>query len=1547
MGLPEGAIVAGTQSTPTWGAMPRFAGIVAAAVGIALSAAAWLGVKQAGERRIEARFHELAAARAERVGFELERYRDDLVTLAGHIAAADSIDAATFDRMAGARIETLRGLQSLAWVVPARDPAPQPQAGTSAHAADGDAALGSADAHSPLVYRHVVSFAQPSGQHAPIAGRALSLSVAQRALFERARVSGEPVVSPPLRTQNYPYEAPLYRTVVAVHIGKRGAAPEPATVRGYLVGTYRAQDAVESALLRAHPPLALRVTDLGEAVGTNLLAIYDRPTETASVGMSIQRAHIAMDTRLWELEFAPTDEFVQENRTDEAMLALLLGLALTAAATAAAFASARWRHDILDLVAQRTSELAASEARQRAVIAYMADALVVTDSGGVIESVNAAAQRLFGWDAAQLIGRDVSMLVADADELARSAGDGEWVEQVSLPHFGHVESLATRRDGSTFPVAVALSQVREQGRVRRIALMRDVSQERRAERAMSLLIAGTSNVTGRAFLDAATRSLAQALGVRYAFIAEAGATSGELHIVSLWSGERHEPGRSYPLAGKPCAEVFAGEPRCHADRLLQLFPRANLMRELNARSYVGHPLRAADGRALGILALMDVNPLAEAPLAASLLSLAASRVSAEMERLESDQALLISRERVELALEGSQLALWDLNVSTGAVFLSERWAAMMGQQPAVMLTSLAELFARVNSEDRNAVDRAFRGALIGASPFYEVTHRVMREDGTYVWVRSHGKVSQRDGHGRALRMVGTNADVTWEKTAVEEVARRERELRAISDNVPAVIVRLDRQLRYLYANQRYARVVGVFAEELRGKHIADVLGAASFRQIEAHFMRALDGETVTYERELSVAGERRWLEVTVIPDADADWAVHGCLAIGIDVTERKEIERRMVEARRNAEDTARAKSEFLAMMSHEIRTPMNGVIGLAGLLLDSDLNAEQRGYAETLHRSASGLLDILNDVLDMSKIEAGKLALQPEPFDLTATVEDVAALWAPKAAAKTLDLAVEMDALCPRRVVGDAGRIRQVLGNLIGNAVKFTAAGHVLVRVAAAGEASRIRFEVSDTGVGVSEEQRRRLFQPFSQADASTTRRFGGTGLGLAICRRLVELMEGEIGVESEPDRGSTFWFNARLPAAAGQALAAPSALDGAAVLVVDDHRCSRRALVSQLATLAMQARACDAGEVHQRLRAGTTTYRAVLIAQDIRGMDGMELGRRLDADPSLRSIPRVLLASGAQRIDATQAQAAGFAAVMGKPARTDALRRLLEALLSGRADAEMGKRPEHGESPQRLSGRVLLVEDNEVNRRVAASVLARLGLEVGAATNGREALAKLQAERFDLVLMDMHMPEMDGLEATREIRRREHGRGSKVPVVAMTANVLPEARAACLDAGMDDFLPKPLVRAQLVTSLQRWLPRQPTGGAAEVVPLRRDVHDQPLDYERLADLHAAMGADLAKLMDVFLASALDLVRAMQAAVQAHAGELLGRHAHTLKSSAANVGATQLSRLARQIESDARGGPLDQCAAYVAELERELERVRPLLLQGVVDATGQARTAAR
>jgi PAS domain S-box-containing protein len=818
-------------------------------------------------------------------------------------------------------------------------------------------------------------------------------------------------------------------------------------------------------------------------------------------------------------------------------------------------------------------------------------------------------------------------------------------------------------------------------------------------------------------------------------------------------------------------------------------------------------------------------------------------------------------------------------------------------------------------------------------------------------------------------------DVSEEQASRVAAQHSERRLRTIMNHIPVTVSYIDARYRYRYINHAQETWLGKSEQEVVGKHVRDVGGPELWGSIEPHLSTALAGQSVAVEREtIAPNGNPVWHSGRHVPDVDETGKVVGVYTVFFDTTQRALAEKALHDtvhelraANAAAERASKAKSEFLANMSHEIRTPMNGMMGLTELLLDTPLRAQQRTFLETVRSSGETLLSIINDILDFSKIEAGKLEVETLDFDLYQAVEDVVQLMAPRAQAKKLELACRIDDRLPAAVRGDPYRFRQVLTNLIANAVKFTERGEVVVSVRV-DEAGLLHASVRDTGIGIDEDVRRRLFTAFEQADGSTTRRFGGTGLGLAICRHLIGLLGGQIGVDSVPGEGSTFWFT--LPLVEAQcppAVPYPGELAGRRVLVVDDNATNAEILEHHTHAVGMRCETAGDGlsglERLRRAQREGHPFELAIVDMKMPRMDGLELAAAVRADPALSSLRIVLVTSLHSNDELSRAREVGISAYLSKPVRRQELYRALAQAVSGSVATDTARRDPP--SVLHIRARVLMAEDNGVNQFVARNMLKSLGCEFDIVPNGREALVAVQRGSYDIVLMDCQMPVMDGYEATREIRAWEQlrGAGRHLPIVALTANALLGDADVCREAGMDDHLAKPYTRNQLGTLMARWLPAhmvsrrtmaphavaatafsdsQPAALSREdddVVtrpsPLTPDG-DCAIDAKALAsirELDDGEGAILAEVVAIFLDEAPRQLKALSLAVEARDAAELARVAHAFKSASGNVGAVRVVKLCKEIERVGRSGEVADAPPLLREIQQEVDLVSPLLQQ--------------
>jgi len=778
-------------------------------------------------------------------------------------------------------------------------------------------------------------------------------------------------------------------------------------------------------------------------------------------------------------------------------------------------------------------------------------------------------------------------------------------------------------------------------------------------------------------------------------------------------------------------------------------------------------------------------------------------------------------------------------------------------------------------------------------------------------------------HGRGYRTFAerVRGGVLLE-LSTQELARQHAYLDALIASTPVAIAVLD--------DQRVVRSVNPAFEVLFGYAAAEVVGAAIDRLIVPEALRSESsdletrvrrGEVVRVELERMRKDGRR-IQVRLSAAAVKAAADGALVALYEDISDRKAAEAAMREARDLAERVARARSAFLANMSHEIRTPMNAVLGFVELVLDTELAPEQRRALELVRTSSEALLTILNDILDYSKIEAEHLELESIPFDLPKVVHATATLLAVRAREKHLELTVDVPPDVPQMVRGDPTRVRQVLMNLIGNAIKFTEEGEVDVSASVTqrgGDAAAVQFRVRDTGIGIPEEQLGTIFQEFTQADASMTRRYGGTGLGLAISRRLVALMGGELAVTSEVGSGSEFSFTLRLPLEAAQAAArATVSLGGRRLLVVDDNETNRRIVRDMLGAEGMavhEAPRADAGlEALRRAARARTPYDLAILDAQMPDQDGFELATAIRADGALTETRLLILTSAGQRGDGERCRQLGIQAYLTKPIARADLVEAVGTVLAGTASApgEVDLVTRHSIAESRHALRILLAEDNPVNQQVATAMLLKRGHQVDVVGNGREAVDAVAKESYDLVLMDIQMPEMDGFEATEKIRALPQGR--TLPIIALTAHALSGERERCLARGMTGYLAKPFKAHDLFSAVEG-RGAQPADAAAAPAP----AVDLAAFRRTMEEAGAAEAVD--GILETFVATLPQRLEALVAAASGTDAEPLQRAAHAFKSAAGTIGAGHLAALLEETERAAQGGD-------VAGARDKLEHIR-------------------
>ncbi|MRR54086.1 MAG: PAS domain S-box protein [Deltaproteobacteria bacterium] len=903
------------------------------------------------------------------------------------------------------------------------------------------------------------------------------------------------------------------------------------------------------------------------------------------------------------------------------------------------------------------------------------------------------------------------------------------------------------------------------------------------------------------------------------------------------------------------------------------------------------------------------------------------------------------RTKAKDALQEQKLFLKTIMESLpGVVFTLDtqgrlcRWNRQLEEITGMSSDALLEvdLISLVHEDDRQFVSEKF--AEVYAEGEAETEFRLLGQDGTEHCFLLDGR---RLEIGPATYLIGCGIDITARKKMEEELFCSQQMLQLVLDNIPQRVYWKDANLNFLGCNKSFTEDIGLENPgAILGKSDAEMPWRDHAAEMRREDLQVIEQGVpkMNYEQaQRLIDGKVSWLRKNKIPLRGTDNKVFGVLATYDNVTERKLVEEELRKAKEAAESASKAKSLFLANMSHEIRTPMNGVIGMTGLLLDSHLDHEQREYAEIVRASADSLLTIINDILDYSKIEAGKLEVETVGFDLRATVEDTGDFMATSIYAKGLDFNCLISPEVPALVSGDPGKLRQILVNLLSNALKFTHQGEIVLRAALDREDDNnawVRFSVRDTGIGIPQTRIKDIFALFSQVDASTTRRYGGTGLGLAISRQLAELMGGTIDVESEEGRGSTFFLAvkfAKQTTSRDSSRAVPAEIRNERLLVVDANTTSRLAVTEKLHLWGY--RFDEAGDENSALTllhsglAENNPYSYVFIGSQLSRGTASSLGKEIKADERLRDTVLILVSPLGEKIASDALSEDIFTARLQKPVKLDELYHCLMVLSGRREPAYQGYRlgvenPGVDRTGAKNNIRLLLAEDNSTNQKVILRILDNLGYRADAVANGREALEALDMVPYDLVLMDIQMPEMDGFETTEAIRRKEAGAGRHLPIVAMTAHAMKGDREKCLAAGMDDYISKPLYPKDLQGVIQRALSGLPA--RKEVVEAQFGMTSKRV-FDR-EDLMRRIGCDediLEEILQGFIDDYSVQLEKLQQALTDRNRDTTQHLVHLMKGAAANMSANPLRELVSKMEALLLTGENSHASALLQQIKQE------------------------
>ena len=1159
-----------------------------------------------------------------------------------------------------------------------------------------------------------------------------------------------------------------------------------------------------------------------------------------------------------------------------------------------------------------------------AAVEQAADGIVLTDIHGNIQFVNPAFTAMTGYFREEVLGQNPRLLKSGRmpaefyKELWKTVLSGRvWQGDV----------VNRRKNGTLYNEEMRIAPVRDaNGKTTGyIAFKHDVTERRAAEEAQAFLaaivensedsiIACTPDGAIRAFNRGAEAifgySSMDVIGKHMSMLVPPDRSPALEHLAErLRKGERFSQYEGVCLRsdGREIYVSLSGFPIVHCAG--EVVAISNILRDITQRKQLEKQLRANEARFRGIF-------------------------------------------------EGAPFGMCVTGLDGRFIQVNEALCRMLGYSAAELLqTSWATLTHP--GDIGNSLEKM--GRLIdGPAGFAEDELRNIHRLGNVVWVRVRASLL-RDCNGCPLHFVVHVEDITERRNAQQALQSSEEKFRQLAENIREAFWMMNPAgTEILYVSPAYEPIWGRTCASLYASPVdwMETIQSDDLEHARAMLKKQLQGECIDSEFRIKTPdGQEKWIRDRAFPIRDEGGHLIRIAGVAEEITERKQHEDELIRARREADAANRAKSEFLANMSHEIRTPMNGVIGMTEILLDTDLTSDQRHYADTIRACGNSLLKVINDILDFSKIEARRLELDTEEFDLDVLLHNLAASLALQAEEKGIELICIANPVVPTLLRGDPGRLRQILINLVGNAIKFTEEGEVALRVTLEemGDSDcLLSFSVRDTGIGIPENKIGILFEKFSQVKASTTRKFGGTGLGLAISKQLVEMMGGIVGVASREGKGSEFWFTVRLGLGLGNQSEKAERnsqnkanLRGIRVLIVDDNATSREVLTTLMFSRGMRAVAAENGAqaliALQQARQENDAFAIAVIDMQMPEMDGETLGRAIKADEGLASTRMVMLNSLGMRPDSQSYAQAGFSSYMNKPIRGNELFKTLSQVLSGVDDARQVPDAATRDSDRKpsptfagMNVRILLAEDNPTNREVALGMLKKLGIHAEAVADGAEAIAALESNPYDLVLMDVRMPVMDGVEAARQIRNPKSSvRNHRIPIIAMTANAMESDRQSCLAAGMNDFVPKPASMAVLRDALKKWLRIGDTDSAAstgELVP-GRPAESEMVIFDSAGVLSRLEGdKELAQIVIAsFLEDAPRQIHALGDLVESgdHAGA--ARLAHSIRGASANAGAASMTDLAAEMEKAADASEMQLVASRLSDLELQFNRYKDAL----------------